>query len=152
MARGPFRLQQVLDHKRREEEAKTLELASLAAEQRRLEDDLHRLREQEEQQLASLSAVGQTGAIDASRVDRALSYLDAIEASISKQLAHVAALESRVSASREALVGILKEKQLLERLREQHAGEAREAQQRRETDQSDEMASQRHIRRTREGA
>src|SRR5690606_18927246 len=144
-AQGQFRLQQVLDHKRREEEAKTLELASLTAEQRRLEDDLRRLREQEEQHLAALSAVSQTGAIDPSRVDRALTYLDAIEASIGEQLSHVAALESRVAASREALVGILKEKQLLERLREQHAGEAREAQQRRDTDQSDEMASQRYF-------
>jgi len=48
---GTFRLQQVLDHKRRQEEAKTLELATLTAEQRRTNDDLRTLRDKEEAQL-----------------------------------------------------------------------------------------------------
>ncbi len=82
---GKFRLQQVLDLKRRQEEEKTLELATLTAEQRRCELALRELREKEEEQLQALQDVARSRAIDPSRLDAALTYLDALEDSIARQ-------------------------------------------------------------------
>jgi flagellar export protein FliJ len=144
---GKFRLQQVLDHKRRQEEEKTLELATLTAEQRRSESELRQLRDKEEAQLQALQDIARVGAIDPSRLDSALWYLDAIEGSISRQLELVASLEEKVLESRDALIAILKEKQLLEKLEERQASAAREVEQRLEGNQLDEIAAQRFLRR-----
>lgn len=141
-----FRLQQVLDHKRRQEEAKTLQLATLTAEQRRTRDDLLALREKEEAQLHSLQEIARTGAIDPSRLDAALGYLDSIEASISRQTELVYELEGRVLEGRGELISILKEKLLLEKLEQQHSAERRSAESRRENGEFDEIAAQRYIR------
>ena len=143
---GTFRLQQVLDHKRRQEEAKTLELATLTAEQRRTNDDLRTLRDKEEAQLHSLQLVARAGAIDPSRLDAALGYLDVLEASITRQTEIVTAIEERVLEGRGELIAILKEKQLLEKLEQQHATERRGVENRRENGQFDELAAQRYIR------
>ena len=144
---GKFRLQQVLDHKRRQEEEKTLELATLTAEQRRSEDTLRILREKEEAQLIALQQVARAGAIDPTHLDAALGYLDAIEGSISKQTELVALIEGRVLESRDALIEILKEKQLLEKLEQQHAAEQQAAETHRENGRLDDIAAQRYIRR-----
>ena len=144
---GKFRLQQVLDHKRRQEEEKTLELATLTAEQHRSESELRALRDKEEAQLQALQDIARVGAIDPSRLDSALWYLDSIEGSISRQLELVASLEEKVLESRDALISILKEKQLLEKLEERQASAAREVEPRREGNQLDEIAAQRFIRR-----
>lgn len=143
---GTFRLQQVLDHKRRQEEAKTLELATLNAEQRRTRDDLLTLREKEEAQLHSLQEIARAGALDPSRLEAALGYLDAIEASITRQTELVQALDGRVVEGRGELISILKEKQLLEKLEHQHAAEQRSVAARHANGQLDEIATQRYIR------
>lgn len=143
---GTFRLQQVLDHKRRQEEAKTLELATLAAEQRRSQDELRGLREKEGAQLHALQEIARCGAIDPTRLDAALGYLDAIESSIARQAEFVRSIEERVLEGRGELIAILKEKQLLEKLEHQHATDQRAAEHRRENGEFDEIAAQRHTR------
>jgi flagellar export protein FliJ len=142
---APFRLQQVLEHKRRLEEAKTLELATLTAEQRRCRADLDALREKEEAQLAALQEIAKAGAVDPARLDAALAYLDNLEGSISRQAELADALEAKVLESRDELVGILKEKQMLERLQEEHAETARGDAQRREGAESDDLATRRFL-------
>jgi flagellar export protein FliJ len=142
-----FRLQQVLEHKRRQEEAKTLELATLSAEQRRSHDDLRGLRDKEEAQLHALQESARAGAIDPRRLDSALGYLDSIEASIARQSELVSELAERVLEGRGELIAILKEKQLLEKLEQQHAADQRGVANRRENGQFDEIAAQRYIRR-----
>jgi flagellar export protein FliJ len=147
-----FRLQQVLDHKRRQEEEKTLELATLTAEHHRSETELRQLREKEEAQLQALQDVARARAIDPSRLDAALSYLDALEGSISRQVELVQSIEERVLESRGGLVEILKEKQLLEKLEQQQAAEARGVERRHEGNQLDEIAAQRFLRNSTEEA
>jgi flagellar export protein FliJ len=144
MANG-FRLQQVLDHKRRLEEAKTLELATLTAEQRSCQAQLERLREQEEVQLAALQEVAKASAVDPARLDAALAYLDSIEGSIARQMALAASLQEKVLESRDELVAILKEKQLLEKLQSQQETSERGEAQRREGNESDDLTSRRFL-------
>ena len=148
---GTFRLQQVLEHKRGQEEAKTLELATLAAEHRRTQDDLRALREKQVAQLRALQGA-KAGAIDPSGLEAALGYLDAIEGWIVRQTELVTAIEDRVLGCRGELIAILKEKQLLEKLEHQHATEQRGAETRRENGQIDEIAAQRFARSAASGA
>jgi flagellar export protein FliJ len=138
-----FRLQQVLEHKRQQEEAQTLELAALAAEQRHMHDQLRTLRDKEEAQLQSMQDVARTGAINPAHFEQALVYLDAIEDSILQQLALIVCLDEKVLESRDVLISILKEKQLLEKLSSQHVEDVRLADRRSEGNQLDEIAGQR---------
>jgi flagellar export protein FliJ len=138
-----FRLQQVLEHKRQQEEEQTLELAALAAEQRVMQNQLRALRDKEEAQLVAMQEVARTGAINPGHFNQALLYLDAIEDAILQQLALIVCLDEKVLESRDVLIGILKEKQLLEKLHTQHVEDVRLADRRREGNQLDEIAGQR---------
>ena len=150
MAR-PFRLQSLLEHKRQQEEQQTLALASLDAQYRAVREALEALRLEEEQQLVQIATLAQGGRLDAEQYRTAISYLDRLEGSIAQQTEALTEAEERVLESRDALVGILKEKRSLERLREKHATEATLEEGRREAGRVDDITSARYARRAGEG-
>lgn len=151
MAR-PFRLQSLLEHKRQQEEQQTLLLAALDAQYRDVRQSLDLLRREEDEQMGRIAALARGGRLDAAQYHAAISYLDRLEGSIAEQTDLLQAAEQRVLESRDALIGILKEKRSLERLHEQRDAEAEIEDGRREARQVDEMTSARYIRRAAERA
>ncbi len=146
-----FRLEQVLNHARRQEEQKQLELKVLSEEERRLRDQLLQLRDQEQQQLSAIAGRDREGVIEPTEIDAALLYLSSIVGSITDHLDVVAAVEARVLESRDQLVEILREKQSLEKLKRRQAAEAALRENCREAKDADDMTSARFQRRTLEG-
>ena len=150
MSSDEFRLEQVLDHARRQEEQKQIELKTLSEEERRLREQLIGLREKEELQVRSLSQRSREGAIEPAAIDTALAYLSAIEGSISEQVDVVAEVEQRVLESREQLIAILKERQSLENLKRRQQDDAAIEERRRQSKADDDLTSSRTLRRGRE--
>ncbi len=145
-----FRLEQVLEFRRRQEERKHLELKVLSEEERRLFGQLADLRAKEDQQLLTLAERSRSGPIEPTEFDAALAYLDAIEGSIDEQIDIVAQVQAKVLESREALIDILRDKQALEHLKQRQAEAATQEEGRRESKASDDMTSARFVRRARE--
>ncbi len=147
----PFRLQSLLEHKRQQEERQTLELAALDAEFRRVREALEALRREEDEQLRQIAAMAGGGPLDAEQYRTAMSYLDRLGGAIARQADALTEAEGRVLESRDALVGTLKEKRSLERLRERHATAADLEEGRREAGRVDDITSARYARRAGEG-
>lgn len=145
-----FRLEQVLEFRRRQEERQHLELKVLSEEERRLSGQLADLRAKEDQQLLTLAERSRSGLIEPTEFDAALAYLDAIEGSIDEQIDVVAQVQAKVLESREALIDILREKQVLENLKQRQAAAAAQEANRRESKATDDITSARFVRRARE--
>jgi flagellar FliJ protein len=142
-----FRLQTVLDLKQRMEDAQQQELAALAHQRQMAEEALRLLAQQAEQHQRALAERTASGRIDPREIAGALAYIEAVRASIAAQRDLASELEAKVRESRERLLGITREKRMLERLRERHvAAEAQEAD-RRDQRAADELVSQRYARR-----
>ena len=129
------------------EEQQTLLLASLDAQYRAVRAALEALRREEDEQLRRIAELAQGGRLDAEQYRTAISYLGRLEGSIGEQSDALAAAEQRVLESRDARLGILKEKRSLERLHERRDAETDLADGRREARQMDEITSARHVRR-----
>ncbi|MGE3855623.1 MAG: flagellar export protein FliJ [Dehalococcoidia bacterium] len=124
----PFRLQALLDQKRREEDEAMRALGAHEGDLRRATETLEILREAEETQLRHLDDLARAERFDAEISADATAYLERVEHSIAAQRGAIEEAEARVAESRDALMEVLKEKRALERLREQHLEhEAREA-------------------------
>jgi len=146
MARRPFRLQALLDHKRQLEEQRMLHLAECEAEWRQACEVLAMLRDAERDQLRDLEQIARASRLDVAQQRDATSYLQRLEVSMRAQGEVIADAERRVLESRDALVEILKEKRSLERLREQHVAETEREEGRREAGVVDEITSARYVR------
>lgn len=142
-----FRLQTVLDVKQRLEDVQQQELAALAHQRHLAEEALQLLGQQAEEQQCALAGRVADGRIDLTDVRAALAYIEAVRASIAAQRDRAGELEERVRASRERLVGIARERRMLEHLRDRQAAtEAQEAD-RRDQRAADELVGQRYARR-----
>ena len=71
-----FRLQQLLDLRRRAEEEKAISLATAEAEHQHLQFALQMLLSQEAAQLASMASAGSTGSLDPVNVEATRLYLE----------------------------------------------------------------------------
>lgn len=150
MAAGKFRLEQILGHKRRLEEAGQLELHALQLEERRLQDELNALRTREREQIDALSGHARVGVVDAERLQATLAYVATLGLAIGRQEALISECAARVEEQRESLVGLLQEKQSLEMLkRKQETADQLETD-RREARDVDDVTSARYVRRQRE--
>ena len=132
MARKIFRLGQVLDHERQQEELAQRELSALGQQRRLATDALHSLLQQT-QQLRDSIVRRRRERLDAAELEAARAYLDAMAESIRQQEDVVQTLEEQVLGSREALLEIVRRKRMLEGLQDRHeagisAGEARKEQ------------------------
>lgn len=147
MARNHQRsLMQVLEHKRQVEEQKQRELHVLSQQRHVVEDALRTLRQQAVGQLEAMT--GADGAtIDPAERTSALAYLDSVEGRIVQQRDLLLELESKVVASRDELIEVLKDRQMLERVQERRASRQEQEDQRREANEADDQTSARLSRR-----
>lgn len=146
MARRRRGLDSVLRLKQREEERKTIELATIAEEERHVRDELQLLREKHHAQLSQIAEAA-ARAIDPMELEASRAYLHSLDGSIDVQRTHLVAVEQRVLESKDQLIEILKERKALEMLEERHVTEERAEDGLRERNQNDEMNTQRYVRR-----
>ena len=147
--RKEFRLVQVLERERQQEELKQRELSSLAQQRRGAQEALQALLRQA-QELRETMTRRRRERIDAAQLDQARSYLDSMAESIRQQEDVMRALEEQVLSSREALVETLRRKRMLERLQGRHEAEVSAGEQRREGLAADELTAVRRAWQTRE--
>lgn len=144
-----FRLAQLLDLARRNEEAKAIALATLDAERRHGEAALAQLQAREAAQLASLAGA-RTGDLDPAHAVTARRYLASLERLIEEQRQRVDAVSALLEEAREALLAATREKRLLERMEERFDDRVAAETSRRERVTADELAGQRFQRLRRE--
>ncbi len=150
MARRRRGLDSVLRLKQREEERKTLELATIAREEHGTREALRLLREKHHAQIRQLADAA-ARSIDPMRLEASRAYLHSLDGSIDLQRTHLVAVEQRVLESKDQLIEILKERRSLEMLEARHVAEERAEDGRRERNQNDEMNTQRYVRRLARG-
>lgn len=141
-----FRLQQLLDLRRRAEEEKAIALATVEAEQQHLQFALQQLLAQEAAQLASMAVARQAGPLDPVNVEATRQYLQHLEALIERQRTQVIEVTTRVEAQRVELLEATREKRLLDRLEERHDETVVAEASRLENARTDEIAALRHRR------
>lgn len=146
MASKPFRLQALLDQKRRLEEQAMLALGALEGELHRATEALQFLHEAQETQLRHLDDLARSDRFDPTISADATAYLERIERSIVAQGQVIAETEVRVAEGRDALMEVLKEKRALERLREQHLETVAREEGRREAREADDISTARYTR------
>lgn len=141
-----FRLETLLNQRRYAEDALQVELAEarqvLSVEQAALRDSKHAL----SQGMRDLHRVQQ----ERFRADDILlyyPYLERLKHTVEAQLHRVAAAERKVVQKRHALLGALKKRKILEKLREKQAREYRHEAAAHEQRIHDEAAAQQHSRR-----
>ena len=151
MAGRKFRLQQVLEHRRQVEQQKQQELAGLAR-QRSLADEAMQLLQRQAAEVQRALGEQAERYVDVAKLQATRSYLEAVEGSIARQRATVDGIEEQVLQSRDELVEILKEKNMLEQLESKHAAGLAADRDRRESRETDDLTSARFVRRQREAA
>ncbi len=118
MSKKPFRLEQLLTHKKRIEEAMQVRLAKLREEHQQQRFRLEEIRSNRDHEMSQL-AQRQHGRLDVGEVQSHIEYLEVLKHHIHLQGELVGQLAGQVSESRERLVAVLQEKKALEQLKEQ---------------------------------
>ncbi|RJQ11860.1 MAG: flagellar export protein FliJ [Dehalococcoidia bacterium] len=142
----PFRLRSLLDYRRQLEDEQMRALAEVTAEEQRVRDAIAALDRHREDQTAALAALMTSGTFDAGGYTQRASYLEAIGIELDQQVAALEAAAARVSEQRAALVEALKDRRVLERLRDRQAAEAAIEDGRQEARVVDDMTTSRHQR------
>jgi flagellar FliJ protein len=139
MAAKGFRLGQVLEHKRRLEEQRQLELQQLVAAQEQAARELQELHACLDAQLTTVSDREHNGSVDAAELEVASRYAAHLEQRIQEQGALLDERSAEVAAGRTALVQALQERRSLELLQERQDAAARIEASRREERAVDEL-------------
>ena len=142
----PFRLQSLLEYRRQREDEQVRALAEVTAEEQRVRDAIASLNQSREEQTSALATLITGGTFDTDGYTQRAAYLDAVGQALDQQVAVLEATAVRVSERREALVEALKDRRVLERLRDQHAEEAEVEDSRQEARDVDDMVMTRHQR------
>lgn len=142
----PFRLQSLLDYRRQLEDEQMRALAEVTAEEQRVREAIAALDRHREDQTAALATLMTGGTFDAEGYTQRAAYLDAIGVALDQQAAALEAAAVRVSEQRAALVEALKDRRVLERLRDRQAEEAAIEDGRQEARVVDDMTTSRHQR------
>ncbi|MBI3974213.1 MAG: flagellar export protein FliJ [Chloroflexi bacterium] len=122
MARFTFRLQPVLEHKQRLEDAAQIELSRCWEAQRREEAALNEYAEAEAGAIRELERQRFTGRLDIEALQLGLRYLDILKAQIQRQTQVVQRVQRQTEAKRQELVGYMQERKMLEKLRQRQLG------------------------------
>lgn len=144
MAQRGFRLVQVLEHKRRLEDQKQLELRALLAEEQALRAALLDLHTQIEAHVSSMALRSHAAAVDAAELEGGELYLEHLEALVEQRRAELEESAQRVAACRAELVTALQERRALEMLQARQEAEARREADRREAREVDDIVSARY--------
>ncbi len=136
-----FRLEKVLQHRRREVEARSREVASrreVHARARAAHEQA--ARELQQAREAAAAARGQ-GPLDAAALARTGAWFDARQAELHRLAEHVAGAAADVEAAQERLTTAWQDREVLERLRDRQHRDWRQEQARRERRALDEIGS-----------
>ncbi|MCC6237042.1 MAG: flagellar export protein FliJ [Dehalococcoidia bacterium] len=134
-----FRLGQVLEHKRRIEEQRQLELQRVVAEQERLDIELRELQHRLDTQITDYSQRSGLNTVDAADLEAASRFAARLQSLIEQQYALIEAATAEVAERRSALMVALQERRSLELLQERQEAAARVEEQRREERVVDEL-------------
>jgi flagellar export protein FliJ len=141
-----FRLQRVLDLRRRAEEAAQQGLATAAQARVGAEERLRALHDDEQRQREELSAMLAGGRIDAGRIGARSLHIELCGRAIDAQRAEVARCLAVEHAARARLTQAMVERKALDRLRERHEQRVSAEEKRREAVFLDEIACARAAR------
>jgi len=145
-----FRLEPLLSLRRHREQTLQLKLAESQRALERERSELQRLREEIRARSASLHQQQGRGPLDMGRVSMESAYLILLEGRVAEQEVLVEKLARQVDGDREAVLEAAKEKKALERLREVQLVAFARAEARKEMKAAEEVATTRHVRRSRE--
>lgn len=146
MPKFVFRLETVLDHKRRVEEMAQVEHAQAQAVQVREEGALAQLQMSESNGFAELERQRLTGRLDIESLQLGMAFLDALKLQIQRQEQIVTRVRRATEAKREQLVTAMQERKTLERLREKQYADYLAEANRREAAAIDDLVVMRHAR------
>lgn len=145
MAQRGFRLHQVLEHKRRIEDQKQLELRALLSEEDALRAAIEALHVRVASHVADMGERVKGGLVDPGDLESDERYLEQLEVRVEERRTELAETAVRVAASRAELVTALQERRALELLQERQEAEARREAGRRETREVDDIVSARFV-------
>ncbi|MCC6383182.1 MAG: flagellar export protein FliJ [Dehalococcoidia bacterium] len=118
-----FKLEPLLNHKKRLEDLQQQRLSRLRQEHQHQRELLTSLETRADEQVEALARANE-GSIDPLGVQMRLAFIDRVQEDVEKQQVVVEAAHEQVEDSRATLVGLLKEKRILERLKENDAIQA----------------------------
>jgi len=136
-----FRLQALLDYRHQLEERQMVRLGAVEAERGAAQDLLEELHLRREEQCRRLDQLGQAQSLDAYRMREAVAHLGLIEAAIARQREALQEVEARVDAQRDRLMEAVRDRRVLERLRDRQAAAARLESDRVEARRADEIVT-----------
>jgi flagellar export protein FliJ len=142
----PFRFEPLLELVERREDEQTQVLASLSAEEHTAREQLRLLEVERERAFAQFATP--SGPIDADQYRSAIAYAELLTERITTQQTAVDEAVARVTAARDSLLEVVKERRSFEHLRDQDEAAAAEIEDRREASQVDDLNMGRHNRRS----
>ena len=143
-----FRLQTVLDMRKREEEARGRELAEAIAVLEAANARLTELRIMEADALAEYHQLQKEGRLDVQAIQWFQTYSMGLGASIKEQQQRIVRAESHVDQRRAVLIEAARAKQVLDQLKDQAKRDHQLAEDMEEAKQLDEIATLRYVRKT----
>lgn len=138
MSTKGFRLGQVLEHRRRVEEQRELELQQLVSAEEAQRREVESVRARLDAHLTNADHEGARGVI-AADLDARVLYANRLQTELAQAIAQLAERASAVAAGRAALRAALQDRRALELLQERQDGAARLEADRRETRALDDL-------------
>jgi flagellar FliJ protein len=138
---GAFPLQKVLEYRKHLENMRAVELGKKKAEHLKAEEELHALKQRKEEMLKEASKeISESPKINLVRLKVQKEYLESLSTRIGKQKEDVRHLEKEVEKRREALNGAVKERKMVEKLKEKFSERAKAEARHKEEIKIDEVA------------
>jgi len=145
MARFKFKFQTLLAHQRRIEDQRQRELARHLRTRMILQEQIRDMQDTIRESKQSL-ADGLVGQVDLTRVGQFARYSGHAAQRARQIVVRLAGIEKQIDAARQDLLDATKQRKSLELLRDKHRAQWRYQQDRRETNELDELATTRYAR------
>ena len=146
MAKFQFRFQTLLAHHRRVEDQRQRDLAQHLRTRMIQHDQIRDMQDTIRDSKRSM-ADGQVGTVDLTRVGQIARYSGHAAQRARQIVVKLASLEKQIEEARQVLLEASKQRKALELLRDKHEAQWRYEQNRRETNELDELATTRYARR-----
>ena len=146
MASFEFRYASLLRHRRNVEEQRQRELAQLVRTRMILQGQLRQMQETIRQSKQDMTD-GLVGRVDVDRIGLFAGFSQQVIQRGQQIVLRLAQLEKQISEARRLMLDALRQRKALDRLQEKHHEKWQRELDRRETQEADEMAAQRYLRR-----
>jgi flagellar FliJ protein len=140
-----FRFESLLNHRRHEEEVAQKMLSEARMDLRREQSDVRRIKKRRREQIQQLKHL-QTGFLAPQEITLCLQYIDQLGERLERQQEKVRQAQQRVGQRQQALLGAVKKRKMLEKLKEAGHRRYRREQHKKDLKFMDEVAVNRHIR------